>query len=78
MLGPCTHMVVQEEAPGSWLRISAVRRPQRTGCGGHWRVNQRQKEDLSLCLSLTVHSACQEKIIIIIITGDGAGILTHG
>ena len=42
---------------------SAVHRPQRTGHSGHWRVNQRQKEDLSLCLSLslTVHSACQKK-----------------
>uniref|UniRef100_A0A5F9CY49 Uncharacterized protein n=1 Tax=Oryctolagus cuniculus TaxID=9986 RepID=A0A5F9CY49_RABIT len=41
-------------APGSCHRISTVRRPQRAGRGGHWRVNQRQKEDLSLCLSLSL------------------------
>nr|XP_051705406.1 glutamate-rich protein 2 isoform X1 [Oryctolagus cuniculus] len=41
-------------APGSCHRISAVRRPQRADRGGHWRVNQRQKEDLSLCLSLSL------------------------
>uniref|UniRef100_A0A5F9DFA4 RNA-directed DNA polymerase n=1 Tax=Oryctolagus cuniculus TaxID=9986 RepID=A0A5F9DFA4_RABIT len=41
-------------APGSCHRISAVRQPRRAGRGGHWRVNQRQKEDLSLCLSLSL------------------------
>uniref|UniRef100_G1TJP2 Empty spiracles homeobox 1 n=1 Tax=Oryctolagus cuniculus TaxID=9986 RepID=G1TJP2_RABIT len=44
----------QGECPRCYLGpISAMRRLQRTGHGGHWRVNQRQKEDLSLCLSLS-------------------------
>ena len=55
-LGPCTSMGGQEEAPGSWLRIGAA-----PAVVAIWGVNQ-WKEDLSLCLSLTVYnSTCQIK-----------------
>ena len=54
ILGPCTPLGDQEEAPGSWLRIGTVCQPQCTGRSSHLGgggVNQRKKEDLSLCLS---------------------------
>uniref|UniRef100_A0A5F9D6Y1 Ribosomal protein L5 eukaryotic C-terminal domain-containing protein n=1 Tax=Oryctolagus cuniculus TaxID=9986 RepID=A0A5F9D6Y1_RABIT len=39
VLGPCTHIGDQEEAPGSWLWISAVRRLQWASSSSHWGVN---------------------------------------
>ena len=54
VLGPCTRMGDQEEAPGSWLWIGAA-----LAVVAIWGVNQR-KEDLSVSLSLTVYnSTCQ-------------------
>ena len=53
-LGPAPHGR-PGEAPGSCLQISTVRWPRRPLEG-----EPKAKEDLSLCLSLTVHSACQK------------------
>nr|XP_051700426.1 uncharacterized protein LOC127490707 [Oryctolagus cuniculus] len=47
-------------APGSCHRISAVRRLQRTGHGGHWRVNQRQRKTF-LSVSLSHCPLCLSK-----------------
>ena len=51
VLGPCTYMGDQEEAPGSWLQISTA-----LAAAAILGVNQ-WKEDLSLSLS---NSACQK------------------
>ena len=48
VLGPCTRMGDQEEAPGSWLQISIT-----LAVVAIWGVNQ-WKEDLYLCLSLSL------------------------
>ncbi|XP_069917808.1 leucine-rich repeat-containing protein 37A3-like [Oryctolagus cuniculus] len=47
-------------APGSCHRISVVRRPQRAGRGGHWRVNQRQRKTF-LSVSLSHCPLCLSK-----------------
>ena len=53
-----------EDGPSAWALhpmgdqekhlASAIGSAQHASCGCHWRVNQRQKEDLSLCLSLSL------------------------
>uniref|UniRef100_A0A5F9D8E8 JAZF zinc finger 1 n=1 Tax=Oryctolagus cuniculus TaxID=9986 RepID=A0A5F9D8E8_RABIT len=57
-LGPAPHGR-PGKAPGSWLLPGSARC---AGCsGGHWRVNQRQKEDLSLSVSLSHCPLCLSK-----------------
>uniref|UniRef100_G1TBN6 Suppressor of IKBKE 1 n=1 Tax=Oryctolagus cuniculus TaxID=9986 RepID=G1TBN6_RABIT len=53
VLGPCTPW---ETRKSTWILAPAIGSARCAGCsGGHWRVNQRQKEDLSLSVSLTVY-----------------------
>ena len=58
-LGPAPHGR-PGEAPGSCHRISAVRRPQRAGRDGHWRVNQWQRKTF-LSVSLSHCPLCLSK-----------------